>query len=1036
MDDYEDSFETATTATHHEEEMKSLSASAMTSTSSNSVNAGGESAAQADGDGAQGGAGGSDTLILSPAAALLPTSEDPVLPLPAAPGLVSVPVPVPVPRLVSSPVSSVKGGSNNEVRAPSTLSAHNVPVWERPLGLGQHPTAGGIEGKGGSASVVDSAGGQYATTCDSSNADRNEFGVTATDEADFERRGLKGADFESLSRFVAFRGGGSDGTVGAASRWQSSVIGTGTTASSSVPGRPLIANRDPDGQSPRVSEDRLPRGESVASKSKSALQAETPPKALLESRVVSAAASSVFSTLSQHLQQPHQPQPQHTLVPAPGVSSTTGAPLAPALATSLPATSLTSPEEPSMKPLVARQLLDFPQPDALATEKSPPPATASFSLPALPPPGWASTTVTNDAVTAPTEAPWPVLPTTAAAKDATATQNRWMIGDVEYRTSPTDRGAVQQVPPLPPPYDHHRPTEEHTRTSDLREASEAVERLVKAFAVLKGCSRLEKAQHRSHPVAGNVPSPVEASAAVVASTHRAGSASTVRVHSNVRPPGPRIPLAGVASVATAAPPTKSVPQPEDRESLAEGMVLDCVLGLLREHASNTTTSSAGAHQGGGTNKKQRAAASSWQTARPHYEVVTADDFAYGTGARGDGRASSFAAGTTSTAMPPRTYFDPSPGFSGGLGSSGVPLFDPRDRQSAVDLYNAVREALEKYVLRRVLTGTENRVNLQSCAPPPRAPPITAFFAWALLIDMMSLCEEIARVAYDASPYAPSAMYPVLVQFRGDAACEEVAKAAMHCLPFEALSTHSGGASAGADGGCVFRMACWVTQQQLWTMTDALADTVREDVVRRSKVLHYSLFNTATVTEVDPRVLAPPATPMLTLRPLTGRRGGGALTMAAEASEPSASAAPRARVHRGGKGEVGGLEHGTSDKELFELPAAALQKIAYHVSVLTTDLLTDMNAADHRAMPAVTVDEYPDVATAVAETLSELLQDEPIKAAVRRRASEKVKKAQAARANFATATCQRREQAIIDRAEREAGEVVQHILQEMRAQGVA
>ncbi|KAG5473398.1 hypothetical protein LSCM4_03461 [Leishmania orientalis] len=1027
MDHYEDSFETVTTATRDEEETASLRTSPTATTSGSSVDAGGENAAEVPGDAAPGEAGGSGLPTSSTAIALPPMPTNPTLPLPEIPG----PVPVPVPKLVSSSASPPRSCSNDDLRAPSIMTARNAPACEQPLGLGQYPTAEGIEGKGGSASVADSAEARYVTTRDASNADHSGLVSTANDDAGPDRRGLKGVDFESLSRFVAFHGSGSEGTIGPASRWQSSVIGTGTPASSSTPGRPLNAKRDAEGESPRVSEERLPTGDSAASKSKSALQAETPAKTSLESRADSTAASSVFSTLSQHLQ---QSQPQSTLAPAPAVSSAAVAPSVPMPATSIGASLFTSAEGPLIKPLQTRELLDLSLTPALATEKLSPPATASFSLPVLPPPGWTSTTVTHDAAAA-TETP-SSLPLATAADDATATQHRWMIGNVQYRSSPSDKAAYQQVPPLPPPYDHHRPTAEQTRTSDLREASEAVERLVKAFAVLKAYSHLENAQNKRRPFADDPPTSAEASAAFVAPACRAGNASTVRVRDTVRPCGPRVFAPGVSSVATAAPPSESVPRQEDRESLAEGIVLDCVLGLLQEHARSTVTSPAGEHQGEGVNRKKRPAASTWQTARPHHEVVTADDFAYGGGAVSHSRTSNCAAGTAPAATTPQVSYSPSLGFLGGLGSSGVPLFDPRDRQSAVDLYNAVREALEKYVLRRVMTGAEKAVRLQSHVSPPRVPPITAIFAWALLMDMMSLCEEIARVAYDVSPHTPSATYPVLAQFRGDAACEEVAKAAMHCLPFEVLSSSGGGASAPADGGCVFRMACWVTQQQLWTIADALADTVREDMVRRFKSLHYSLFNTATLTEVDPRVLVPPATPMLTLRPLTGRRGDGAVRMVTDASEAAVPAAPRARVHRGGRGEEGGLGCCTSDKELFELPAAAVQKLAYHVSVLSTDVLSDMSTANHRVLPALSAEEYPDVATAVAETLSELLQDESIKAAVRRRALEKVTKAQVARANYATMTRQRREQAVIDKAEREAGEVVQHILQEMRVQGVA
>ncbi|AYU80505.1 hypothetical protein LdCL_290006800 [Leishmania donovani] len=1015
MEHYEDSFESTTTVMDEEEETMSVRTSSTTATSGGSVDAGGV------GDAVSGGKGMSDVLTLSSAATLSPTARYLALPLPASP----VPVPVPVPTLTSSPASALKGDSESGLHASSIWSVQNALASEKPLGFAPCATVGAIESEERSASLADSAGAKHPTTLEASCAAQGEFVGTPSDDADHSRRGLNGVDFEALSHFVAFGGSGTDSTTGPTSHRHSSVIGRGVEGFSSPLGRMLTAKREAEGESPREGEELRPAADSLASQSTSAQQAELPQKTVA-SKAASVAASSVFSTLSQHLQQqkPQRQQPQTTLAPAPAVNS---APVVPSIPT--PATAL-----PTMPPASVKGPTTSPAPQACA----------SLSLPALPPPGWSSTTVPNNA-TAGMETPSTVLPAAAAAKEATDMQHGWMIGGVQYRTSPTDKEAVQQIPPLPPPYEHPRPTAEQTRISSLREASEAVERLVKAFAMLKGYNRLEQAQSRSRPLADGVPASVKEAADVVASARQARIASTVQVRDTVRSRGSRVRAPGVASAATLAStsaaaaslPLVSAPRREDSESVAEGAVLDCVLGLLQERARGTGTSSAGEYEEEGVRSTKRpTAASSWQAARPHYEVVTADTFAHGGGVGGHGRASHFTAGTVSAAARTQAYFNSSSAFQGGLGSSGVPLFDPRDLQSAVDLYNAVREALDKYVLRRVATGIEKAEGLQPHVSAPRARSITAIFAWALLLDMINLCEEIARVAYDAAPRTPSAVYPVLVQFRGDAACEEVAKAAMHCLPFEALNTSGAATLAPGDGGCTFRMACWVTQQQLWTIADALADTVREDMVRRAKALPYSPFNAAAVTEVDPRVLVPPTTPMLTLRPLPGRRGGGAVPKVSDTSTTAGTAASYARVHGGGRGEGGGPESGSSGNELFEVPAAALQKVAYHVSVLTTDLLSDMSTANHHELSALTAEDYPDVATAVSETMSELLQDESIKAAVRRRAAEKVKQAQRARADFAATSRQRKEQAIIEKAEKEAEEVVQHILQEMRAQGVA
>ncbi|CAG9577747.1 conserved hypothetical protein [Leishmania major strain Friedlin] len=1020
MEHYEDSFESATTAMNEEEEAMSVRTSSTAATSGDSVDAGDDGSVGDVDDAISGGKGMSDVLTLSSAATLSPTARYLALPLPASP----VPVPVPVPTLTPSPASALKGDSENGLHASSILSAQNASACKRPLGFAPRATVGAVESEERSASLTDSARAQHLATLEASCVAQGEFAGNSSDDADHSRRGLKGVGFEALAHFVAFGDSGNYSTTGPTSHRHSSVIRTGVEGFPSPLGKMLTTKREVEGESPREGEELRPTADSLASQSTSARQAELPQKTAA-SKAASVAASSVFSTLSQHLQQqkPQRQQPQPTLVPAPAVNSAPVVPSIPTPATTLPTTPPASFKVPTASPALQ--------------------GCASLSLPALPPPGWSSTTAPNNA-TAGMGTPLTVL-SAAAAKDATGTQHGWMIGSVQYRTSPTDTEAVQQIPPLPPPYEHPRPIAEQTRTSELREASEAVERLVKAFAMLKGYNRLEQAKSRSRPLADGVPASVEAVADVVASARQARAASTVQVRDTVRPRRSRVCAPGVASAATLAStsaaavalPWVSAPRREDSESVAEDVVLDCVLGLLQERTRGTGTSSTGEHEWEGVRSTKRpTAASSWQAARPHYEVVTADTFAHGGGAGGHGRASHFTAGTVSAAARTQVYFNSSSAFLGGLGSSSVPLFDPRDLQSAVDLYNAVREALDKYVLRRVATGAEKAEGPEPHVSAPRARSITAIFAWALLLDMVNLCEEIARVAYDAAPRTPSAVYPVLAQFRGDAACEEVVKAAMHCLPFEALHTSGADTLAPGDGGCTFRMACWVTQQQLWTIADAMVDTVREDMVRRAKALKYSPFNTAAVAEVDPRLLVPPTTPMLTLRPLPGRRGGGAVPKVADTSTTAGTAAACARVHGGGRGEGGGPDSGSAGNELFEMPAAALQKVAYHVSVLTTDLLSDMSTANHHELSALTAEDYPDVATAVSETMSELLHDESIKAAVRRRAAEKVKQTQRARADFAATSRQRKEQAIIEKAEKEAEEVVQHILQEMRAQGVA
>ncbi|KAK7197651.1 hypothetical protein NESM_000716600 [Novymonas esmeraldas] len=992
MERYEDSFETATTASDSvgDESARVHSSSSPASTAASS-SASAKLLARDD----------ADVPAVSP-----PPTRQTVLPIPAAPARVLVPVPMPVPALVSAPSSPWRSRQSGDDAASTSLS--------QPPGTDQHPRSVAAEREGPEASRTVGSTRQSASSS-SSSGDASSAAHSGDGGSGHHRR-PQGMNFEALAGFVAFGGSGSVGTAGVASQRPSTTAGGTAVSANSFPlGRPPTGRREMESERPS------------ARAAATAAAGESPPqhRSSSESKAVSAAPSSAFSTLSQHLRE--APQPPRLATPP--LASAAAASSAPSLSVSaLPA---------------ARQVVEVP-PHPRTSPPHPPPPTAAVApappaaapppLPALPAPAWAPPPPPTTVVSAP------------AATDAAAaaTRHDWMISDTSYRASSAGATAHQHVPPLPPPPDHQQQQQqqwrsgvEQPRTSELREASEAVERLVRAFAVLRGVGGLRHGAHGDDATTTRAPT----------SAHRAGAESTVQVRQTTRPRGPRGIVAEAPLPAATQDPRAHLSRPGGHERLAEGLVLDCVLGLLHEHARSTATAAAASSPATAAEDGQSeaaAAAVTWQAARPHYAVVRAEDFIYGAGTTGGRPRGSHAA-----AAPQHIYSNPSSGVAGALG--GAPLFDPRDRQSATDLYNAVREALAKYVLRRV-AGSPDTTSQSSTSPPPPAPlsahrtasraaAITAVFAWSLLLDVASVCEEVARVAYGAVPDSASAVYPVLVQFRGDAACEDVVKAAMHCLPFEALSSSSGGGDAvpsGDGGGCLFSMACWVTQRQLWTLADAVLDTVREDMTRRARARQYdTLAAAAADTAVDPRLLVPPNTPLLTLRPLPGRRSGDTAPVRAGAPDASTTAASYARVVRGGgsggpahvDGEAAGGRH-------FAVPDAALHKVAHAVSALSTDLLSSAGTGKDVALSALVAEDYLDTATAVAETLSELLQDESIKAAVQRRAGDRLRTAKMARTASVTATRQRKEQAIIDRAEREAEEVVQHILQEMRAQGVA
>ncbi|KPA80278.1 hypothetical protein ABB37_04573 [Leptomonas pyrrhocoris] len=975
----------------------------------------------------------SATSATSPPSGASPTAPS-ASPATTAPGTGALPQQVPVPIPVNAMVEQPKGPAPTWERSDRSSASSSFPFLPMPRSRAG-ALVSPIQGDDALTSVkgAESSGGQNdgdaqrRSTFQSSDKLSNSGSAGVPREiAEKAARAGERAEFQALSHFVAFgseQGSASTTTFKGPASHRTSELQV-PPAPSRVP-RQFVAFPQSEDDSSTKEEKREP---SLKLPSEwphdAALTEESPQKTLSETKSASVAPSSIFSTLSQHLLVP-TPQLQAPATAAAAAPSLpppfAPSPLAPA-ATSAAAVpgvsspSLLTPGGVGSAPLPFKAHAT----DTTATTTSAP----LLTLPSLPPPGWSATGTSSTSST--TAAPSPFK----SAPAGTIKAKSWMMGGESAHCDATTslEQRAQLVAPLPPPPDHHRMAAAEARVSELREASEAVERLVKAFAMLRGYGALEMRDGREQATA-------KASVSAATTTaHRAGASATVQVRPASRTRGPRVPTAhfdvnrtdpsqqpAKLNEVPLSAPCSSSNNKEERERLAEGLVMDCVLGFLQEHTKRRGTA-----EGEAKEKVNHNDVPLWQASRPHYEVVSSESFAGGDGAA---RRDRFAAQTSAKAATSATRdYAGSSAVTSGVPGIHVPLFDPRDRHSVTDLYNAVREALEKYVLRRVRTDGPAAPHTPTTAPLA-VTHITAGFAWALLLDISCVCQEITRCAYDTAASSPSAVYPILVQFKGDAVCAEVARAAMHCLPFEVLNTtDKNEASVSVEmRGCLFRMACWVTQEQLWAVSDALMDTVREDVVRRAKVTLYSLFSTAAPSEVDPRLLVPPQLPMFTMLPLPNRSGraSAAATAAVDRASPAGVRYP--------KNPRNTAEASAAERDVFDVPAAALQRVAYGVSVLSTDILSTSGADS--ILTGVRAEEYAEVATAVSETVAELLQDEAIKAAVQRRAAEKVKKAQMEKTNYVSASRQRKEQAIIDRAEKEAEEVVRHILQEMQAQGV-
>lgn len=1074
MADYDDSFEADSTASENSAQRTSLASSASSNSpaSSSSGAAPPAQSATAAANVVQHSPSGGAPVGAVPvpvAAAAASTAAAP--PKPAAVPL-SIPLPVPVSDSkapVAAPERSEQSGSPSSPPLP--------PPRSRAGAFTSPPT----DALFATAKPMDSASGnseqelwRRPTLYSSSKLSNSDSAGLPREVVEAAARAGDGAEFQALSHFIAF---GSE----RASSPATTFIGQASQRNSELQ-LPLAPSRVPRqfvafpaSEDASFAQEQSHQNLSTGSPAE-VPAALSPDKAPSDTKSASVAPSSVFSTLSQHLQAP--PPQLTTAAPAASVPGRLSLPLPlappppppPATAAAASAAAVVAPLDGLGSAAATSDTGAAPSP-LRASATASPNATATATnfpalppLPSLPPPGWAASAPSPQLFSSTGASP--LSYSTGAAREAAmnATQSsnplRWGVeGEgVQQRVGSGSGGATAErhttteVAPLLSSHAWRHQTEEAARVSELREASEAVERLVRAFAMLKGYGALEKGERQSKVA------PVTVSAATT-TAHRPGAAATMQARAASRSRGPRVPTVYVDATGQDAPRgtaaaaastgsksafsmrscgvTGGARGGRDGERLAEDLVLDCVLGLLQEHAAAARRGddASGKKDGGDTTPL------SWRASRPHYEVVSADSFAVGSQRGGSGVGTTRGRVTFENSAPSSSSPFSNAFSSDGVPGIDVPLFDPRDRHSAVDLYNVAREALSKYVLRRIRTGDA------PMSSPPTAPLkmayITAAFAWTLLLDMANVCNEIARTAYDTSAASPSAVYPILVEFRGDVAYAEVARSAMHCLPFEALSTSGSSGDVAAIPSseaatahtCLFRMACWVTQEQLWTLSDALVDTVREDVVKRAKAVQYAPFSTAAPPGVDPRLLVPSAVPVFTMRPLPNRRQRRAATTRAMPMEVS-------NDEDGATGTRGAAtERGTASaasRDLFDVPAAALQQAAYNISALSTTLLSSSGGNTNKdgVLVDLHAEDYADVAVAVGETINELLQDEAIKAAVQRRAAEKVRKAQMQRTGYAAATRQRKEQAIIDKAEKEAEEMVQHILQEMRAQKVA
>lgn len=359
-------------------------------------------------------------------------------------------------------------------------------------------------------------------------------------------------------------------------------------------------------------------------------------------------------------------------------------------------------------------------------------------------------------------------------------------------------------PPLPP-----RESPQDSKIAQLRETSEAVERLVRAFAMLRGHAGASSAD-TAREAKTSFPTKDTEKLSSLRQQHGIGDAATVRTcpanirHNFWRRPPPRDDSEGAHQEASL----------NLNEAAVEDAIMCLVMELLQRDAKQPFEE----------NVERKAI-------QPSFEMVDMDNFKFSFSSK-----SSKSHRATSKKIAPLSVFD-----------GGFQAFAPGDADASESLYHSILQALQKYVASHVVTSVRHVGNM--------LPPASAQFAWVLQLDLLSVCMQILESRFSEKHAGTKGNAPVWIQYEGPREGEVLARNAVHCLPFEALD-------AKRREKHTFRLEYWVTKDKMWTVVEALAASIREGIVARSD--GYRIFSADDDLQKDPDMLFPTRVPFFSL----------------------------------------------------------------------------------------------------------------------------------------------------------------------------
>ncbi|ORC90072.1 uncharacterized protein TM35_000091220 [Trypanosoma theileri] len=910
------------------------------------------------------------SLLVRSTEALLPSSSAAV----AAP---PVPVPVPLPQ----PVEEVEpaGPTTRTARPPADTTNIDPPFSSSSP---PPPPANTTTNPANSAASL--------TASTSLNQDKHDSSLkdlaiprrttTSTDtmpsSLDMQYAGLvapKGDEFQVLSSYIAFRGSS-----------QGSVRGTSATTDSVI---------KLTGESGVVAVAEVVEGSAVLQKSSptpSALDHPVREETEQDTTISRIASSSVFSTLSQHMGKLQARQEN---------INTTGLPKEPMVTTT---SELPHDDNDDDRKALVSKTPTVTMNDGItsavigSTNITSSPAVVSVSC--LPPP--------------------PSIPEVPPAPQIT-----FSLPNVAPPMSLTSAVTSSRLPGMenilanvPPPLPSRDPQQD-PKIIELRETSEAVERLVRAFALLRGHAVPSTTTGTDSDLLATEKTSFNTKDTEKLSSfrqqHGVGDAGTVRVsqsaaHSLPRRRSPYTELGSINSRSGSKNKKENIQDDDEMDEnkqkslkINEAAVEDAIMCLVMELLQRDA-------------KQPFEERNDRKAIQPSFEVVDMENFRSSTHPHtGKGR------------KPALDKLVPFSVFEGGMQT-----FAPDNADAADSLYHNIIDALQKYVWSHV-SAPRNQRNYDKTGGGGGGggnfTPASAFFVWVLLLDLLSVCMQVLENRLAAGVNDTT---PVWIQYEGPHEAESLARNAVHCLPFEVLdpSTGENGASAAATTGRrpLFRMEYWVTRNTMWTITEALAASIREGVVSRSDGYRafrsdgspsssggYG-FSSDDMGMLDPAALCPTRIPLFSLVPAE-RTGGGPREDSSHVRKTFA------------RNDVQNDDGETNTEDYFQIEPQTLELLAHTVSTVSTELLErDIQTTGKKYRQY-----YQDASRGVAEAVSELLNDAGIRAAVQRRAKAKMVEISERREVSGRATREEKERSMIAAAEEEAERVVEKILQEMR-----